>query len=171
MSKSLYTLLACSLLLPLTARADDPYLKLGVGWSRFDFDAVAENKTGFSIAYGAKYDKVWGLETGYVHFGSDSNGIFDSNGNPSTLKAQAIYLAGTGSYEMSPQAALFAKLGLAVKRYSVGGDSQTYTRWMGGIGAEWRLTKEWGASLAYDYFGKSDGLTLSQTSLSAIYHF
>ena len=42
---------------------------------------------------------------------------------------------------------------------------------MGGIGAEWRLTKEWGASLAYDYFGKSDGLTLSQTSLSAIYHF
>lgn len=171
MSKPLYALLVCSLLLPLTARADDPYVKLGIGWSRFDYSAVVENETGFSLAYGAKYDKVWGLEVGYVDFGRDRNGIFDKNGNPSSLKAQAIYLAGTGSYDMNQQAALFGKLGLAVKRYSVGGDSENYTRLMGGVGAQWRLSKEWGAALEYAYFGKAAGLTLSQTTLSAIYHF
>ena len=171
MCKPWYALLACSLLLPLTAHADDPYVKLGVGWSRFDYDAVVENETGFSIAYGARYDKVWGLEVGYVDFGRDRNGIFDNNGNPSSLKAQAIYMAGTGSYAMNPQASLYGKLGLAVKRYSVGGDSQTYTRLMGGVGAQWRLNKEWSAALEYAWFGKADGLTLSQTTLAAVYHF
>ena len=71
MSKPRYALLSFTLLLPLTARADDPYVKLGIGWSRFDDRAVVENETGFALAYGAKYDKIRGLGVGYVDFGRD----------------------------------------------------------------------------------------------------
>lgn len=164
-----HTLLASSLLLSCAAHADDPYLKLGVGQSHFDYGSLTKNMTGFSLAYGAKYDQVWGLETGYVYFGK--RGIFDWNGNPLSLKAEAIYLAGTGSMPLSPQAEVFGKLGLTVNRLSGDGDSTTRTRMMAGLGALWRFDKAWGASLEYSYFGKADSLSLSQTTLSAIYHF
>ena len=164
-------LLVCSLLLPVAAHADDPYLKLGVGWSHFDHDGVTENKTGFSIAYGAKYDKVWGLEAGYVYFGKDSNGIVDANNNPSSLKAEAVYLAGTGSMPLNAQAEVFGKLGLTLNRFSGAGDSATRSRMMAGLGAMWHFNKEWGASLDYSYFGKADSLSLHQTTLAAVYNF
>ena len=176
MKKPLLALLACSLMLPWAARADDPYLKLGVGWSRYDFGNIADtgtvnNETGLSIAYGAKYDKVWGLEAGYVHFGRTREGIFDLNDNPSSLKAEALFLAGTGSMSLNPQAEVFGKLGLTVNRLSAAGESATRTRMMAGLGAMWHLNKEWGASLEYSYFGKIDSLSLSQTTLSAVYKF
>ncbi len=176
MKKPLLALLACSLMLPWAARADDPYLKLGVGWSRYDFGSIGgqdrvNNETGFSIAYGAKYDKVWGLEAGYVHFGRTRENIFDLNNNPSRVGADALFLAGTGSMAVNPQTELFGKLGLTVNRLSDAGDSATYTRMMAGLGAMWHFNKEWGASLEYSYFGKIDSLALSQTTLSAIYKF
>lgn len=166
-----HTLLASSLLFSCAAHAEDPYLKLGVGWSHFDNGGTTENKTGFSLAYGAKYDKVWGLEAGYVYFGKDSNGTFDLNGNPPSLKAQAIYLAGTGSMPLTAQAEAFAKLGLSVNHFSSAGDSATRSRLMAGLGAMWHFDKEWAAALEYNYFGKVDSLSLSQTTLSAVYKF
>jgi hypothetical protein len=171
MSKCLYTVLLGSLLLPLAAHADDPYLKLGVGQSSFDFGPGTDRETGYAIAYGAKYDKIWGLEAGYVYFGRDSKDIFDLNGNPASLKAQAIYLSGTGSMALSPQAELIGKLGLTVNRLSGAGDSLTRTRMMAGLGGLWHFNKEWGASLEYNYFGKIDNLSLSQVTLAAVYKF
>ena len=163
MSKVLYALLACGLLLPTMAHADDPYLKLGLGWSHYRYGGlIASDETGFSIAYGAKYDKMWGLEAGYVDFGRDK--AFD-------FKAETIYLAGTGSLPLNPQVALYGKLGVAFKRYKIPGDSERFTSAMGAVGATWMLKKEWGASLEYAYYGKSSDVSLGQTTLAAVYHF
>ncbi len=171
MKKSLYAVWLGSLLLPFAAHADDPYLKVGVGRSHFDYGPVSADETGVSIAYGAKYDKRWGLEAGYVYFGRDKEDVFDSNNNPSSLKVQAVYLAGTASTMISPQFEAFGKLGATVNRYSVGPDNETSTRMMAGIGGLWHVSKEWGAALEYHYFGKAYDLTLSQISLSAVYKF
>ncbi len=163
MRKNLLVTVMGTLLLPAVALADDPYVKLGVGWSNFDYSGmVSESETGYSLAYGAKYDKMWGLEVGYVDFGRDRSIDF---------KAETLYLAGTGSWPLNPQASLYGKLGVAVKRYSTTGDSDTFTSAMGGVGAAWTFTREWGAALEYAYYGKSSGLGLSQTTLSAVYHF
>lgn len=171
MKKPLLALLACSLMLPWAARADDPYLKLGVGWSNFDYGETTDRDTGFSIAYGAKYDKVWGLEAGFVHFGKASKNVYDLNGNPSSLKADAIYLAGTGSMPLNAQTELFGKLGLTVNRYGDAGESATRTRMMAGLGALWHVSREWGVSLDYSYYGKVDALSLGQMTLAAVYKF
>ncbi len=156
-------LLGAVLLLPVAAHADDPYVKLGVGWTNYRYDGLPnDDETGFSLAYGAMYDKMWGLEVGYVDFGRDKAADF---------RAETIYLAGTGSWPLNPQAALYGKLGVAVKRYKTTGDSDTFTSAMGAVGATWSFTKEWGASLEYAYYGKSSGIAIGQTTLAAVYHF
>lgn len=156
-------LLGAALLLPLAAHADDPYVKLGVGWTNYGYSGVpSDNETGVSIAYGAMYDKMWGLEVGYVDFGRDKANDF---------KADTIYLAGTGSLPLNPQASLYGKLGVAVKRHKNAGNSDTFTSGMVGVGANWMFTREWGASLEYAYYGKSSGVSIGQTTLAATYHF
>lgn len=164
MRKNLLTmLLGATLLLPAVGHADDPYVKLGVGWTNYGYDgSPSGDETGFSLAYGAMYDKMWGLEVGYVDFGRDRSMDF---------KAEALYLAGTGQWPLNPQASLYGKLGIAAKRYSTTGNSDTFTTAMGGVGAAWRFTREWGASLEYAYYGKSAGKSIGQTTLSALYHF
>ncbi len=171
MRKSSYAVLLGSLLLPFAAHADDPYLKLGVGQSYFDYGDVTKNETGYSIAYGAKYDKVWGLEAGYVYFGRNRIDLPEDLGGPFVLKAETVYLAGTGTVALNPQAELFGKLGLAVNRTSAEGHSETRSRMMAGVGSLWHLTKEWGTSLEYNHYGREDGGSLSQLSLNAVYKF
>lgn len=156
-------LLGAALWLPLAAQADDPYVKLGVGWTNYDYSgAPSANETGVSLAYGAMYDKMWGLEVGYVDFGRDRANDF---------KAESLYLAGTGTWPLNQQTALYGKLGVAVKRYKSTGVSDTHTTGMAGVGAKWMFNKEWGASLEYAYYGKSAGITIGQTTLAAIYNF
>ncbi len=164
MRKNLTTLvLGTVLLLPVLAHADDPYMKLGLGWTNYRYDGVPnDNETGLSLAYGAMYDKMWGLEAGYVNFGRDKANDF---------RAETIYLAGTGTWPVDKQLALYGKLGLAVKRYKTTGLSDTFTTAMGAVGANWSFTKEWGASLEYAYYGKSEGIAIGQTTLAALYHF
>ena len=171
MKKTLYALLACGLMSSSLALADDPYLKLGVGRTQFDFGSGFGNEstTGFSIAYGAKYDKTWGLEAGYMYLGRSLGE--DMSGNVVRVKGEALYLAGTGSMPLNPQAELFGKLGMTINRFTLPGDSMTRTRPMAGLGGLWHLNKEWGASLEYSYLGKIDGVSLSQFTLSGGYQF
>ncbi len=162
--------LAACLLSPLAAHADGSYLKLGVGPSRYSVDGFSESKTGWLLAYGQPLDKTWGVEGGYVNFGR-LNDLEDNNGNPVSLRAQALYAAGTGRYELNPQAALYGKLGLAVKRFSAGGESETRASVLAGVGAEMRFDRHWGAALEVTHYGKMEGVTNSQAVLAATYRF
>lgn len=161
--------LAVALATPMLACAEGSYLKLGVGHSTYDVGVVNFHETGYLLAYGAMADSNWGAEVGYVDFGSTD--AFDLNDNPGQLKTRALYAAGIGAYPLSPQAAIYGKLGLAVKRYSLGSESATKTSPLLGVGARWDFNRDWGVALEYTHYGKSEGLTLSQLSLSAIYSF
>ena len=158
------------LLLPMAVIAEGSYLKAGVGQSRYSVEGFSENKTGWLLAYGAALDPTWGIEGGYVNLGR-LDGLEDDFGNPRSLRSQAVYAAGTGRYALNEQASLFAKLGLAVKRFSGEGESETRTSLMGGVGAALRFDRHWGAALEYTHYGKSDGLASSMTTLAATYSF
>lgn len=162
--------LAVTLATPMLACAEGSYLKLGVGRSTYDGGEGNFHETGYLLAYGAMADKNWGAEVGYVDFGSIGDGL-DSDGNPASLKTRALYAAGIGAYPLSPQVAIYGKLGLAVKRYTAGSDSATKTSPLLGVGARWDFNRDWGVALEYTHYGKSEGLTLSQVSLSALYSF
>ncbi len=163
--------LAVALATPMLACAEGSYVKLGVGRSSYDFGSPfpTEHKTGYSLAYGGMADGNWGAEVGYVDFGSIE--ALDLNDNPLKVKVRALYAAGIGAYPLSPQAAIYGKLGLAVKRYSGGSDSETKASPLLGVGARWDFNRDWGVALEYTHYGKNEGLTLSQISLSALYSF
>ncbi len=162
--------MALSLLLPLSAHADGSYLKIGAGQSRYSFAGDSESKTGWLLAYGAALDKTWGIEGGYVTFGR-LGGLEDLQGNPLTVQTRALYLAGTASIPLGQSFSLYGKLGAAAKRFSGGGDSETRYSPLLGVGATLDLGPQWGLALEYANYGKSDGLRLSQTSLSVLYSF
>ena len=165
-------LLAAALLSPLAAMADGGYVKLGAGRSTFHFSGLGsgadEHSTGFLLAYGAQLDPVWGVEGGLVDFGR-----FDAEFNnvPTRPTARALYAAGTGAWPITSQAAVYGKLGLAAKHYSVPGESETRASVLVGAGLRWMFSREWGAAAEYTYYGKNGDLTLSQASISAIYSF
>lgn len=163
--------LALSLLLPVAAQADGSYLKVGVGHSRFDLGGgFDDSSTGFLLAAGSAVDKTWGIEGGYVNFGS-LGGVEDLEGNPISVRTQALYAAGTGSVPLGQSASLYGKLGVAMKRLSGGGESDTKFSPMAGIGATMNLGPQWGVALEYAHYGKTEGLTLTQTSLSLLYAY
>lgn len=162
--------IALSLLLPAAAQAEGSYLKAGVGRSNFDFGGgFDDSATGALLAYGVAVDKTWGLEGGYVNFGRI--GVLDSDDNPASLRTQALYAAGTGSIPLGQGASVYGKLGVVAKRFSDGRESETKVSPMAGIGATFSLDRQWGLALEYAHYGKTESLTLTQTSLSLLYAF
>ena len=145
-------------------------MKLGVGRSTFHYPGSVpdDHPTGFLLAYGAQLDPVWGVEGGLVDFGRID---VVANNAPAKLTTRALYAAGTGAWPINSQAAVYGKLGLAAKHYSVPGESETRASVLVGAGLRWMFSREWGAAAEYTYYGKHDGLTLSQASISAIYSF
>lgn len=160
--------LAALLSLPFAAMAEGSYVKLGIGKSTWDYDSPFipnDHPTGYLLAYGMSLDPTWGVEGGLVGFGSVDDGLGGK------IRGDALYAAGTGSYPINPQAAIYGKLGLAAKRLSANGDSATRSSLMVGAGARWNFSPEWGAAIEYTHYGKTEGLTHTQTTISAIYNF
>ncbi len=157
------------LLLPLAAQADGSYLKIGAGHSRYSVAGDSESRTGWLLAYGAALDKTWGVEGGYVNFGR--LGGLEIDEDTVSFQARALYLAGTGSIPLGQSVSLYGKLGAAAKRFSGGGESETKFSPLVGVGATLNLGPQWGLALEYASYGKTEGLRLSQTSLSVLYAF
>lgn len=162
--------IALSLLLPAAAQAEGSYLKAGVGRSNFDVgQGFDDSATGALLAYGVAVDKTWGIEGGYVNFGRID--ALDLEDNPISIRTQALYVAATGSIPLGQSASLYGKLGVAAKRFSGSGESETKVSPMAGVGATMSLGSAWGVALEHAHYGKTEGLTLTQTSLSVLYAF
>lgn len=161
--------LVAAMLLPMAVMAEENYVKIGVGKSTYDYNADVPNDhpTGYLLAYGVPLGSTLGIEAGLVGFGK----VDLNDGSGDKLRVDALYAAGIGALPISQQASLYGKLGLAVKRFASGGDSATRTSALVGAGARWNFTPQWGASLEYTYYGKNGDLTLSQTTIAAIYNF
>lgn len=166
-----HVMAAAVLLAPLGAMAGGSYVKLGIGHSTFDYPGGIpdDHPSGYLLAYGMSLDPTWGVEGGLVSFGRVE--VFDSNNNLAKLSVHALYAAGTASYPINPQAAIYGKLGLGLKYFSGGGDSETRVDPVLGVGGRWMFSPQWGASVEYTHYGKDGGVALTQTTLAAIYNF
>ncbi len=172
MSRIIHKLLLAALLSsPLAAMAEGSYVKLGVGRTNIHDSASGPDThlTGVSLAYGVQLDPLWGVEGGFVRFGRATS--YNLLNQPFKVDLNALYAAGTGTWPLNSQLSAVGKLGLAVKHASGGGESVTKTSLMAGVGARWMFNKEWGTSIDYTYFGKEEGTTISQATISAIYSF
>jgi OOP family OmpA-OmpF porin len=165
MKKSLLAaLLGCVLAAPLFAHAEDSYVSVSVGNSKYDLSDTDKTATGVGIAYGQSITDMVGYEVGYVRFG---------NVKPSGFKfdAQSFYLAGVGTYPVSEAVSAYGKLGATVNRYDDDGDKHTKLRPLIGAGLGYKFTKEWSAGVEYVYFGEYLDLKMSMWSANLRYHF
>jgi len=162
-------LLGCVLAAPLFAHAEDSYVSVSVGKSKYDVPGDHEEATGVGIAYGQSITDMVGYEVGYVHFGSISP---ISNAK---LETQSFYLAGVGTYPLSETFSVYGKLGATVNRYTGELDGEkgkeTKLRPMLGAGVGYKFSKEWSAGLEYVYFGEYADLKMSMWSANLRYHF
>ena len=160
----LAALLGCVLAAPLFAHAEDSYVSVSVGNSKYDLPDTDKTATGVGIAYGQSITDMVGYEVGYVHFG-------EVKPIDTKLNAQSFYLAGVGTYPMNEAFSVYGKLGATVNHYSGNGSSETKVLPMLGAGLGYKFTKEWSAGLEYVYFGEYDNLTMSMWSANLRYHF
>lgn len=156
-------LLGCVLAAPLFAHAEDSYVSVSVGNSKYDHPGFDKTATGVGIAYGQSITDMVGYEVGYVHFGNVKPLGFK-------LDTQSFYLAGVGTYPLSETVSVYGKLGATVNRYD-DGDINTKLRPMIGAGLGYKFTKEWSAGVEYVYFGEYSDLKMSMWSANLRYHF
>jgi opacity protein-like surface antigen len=157
-------LLGCVLAAPLFAHAEDSYVSVSVGNSKYDHPGFDKTATGVGIAYGQSITDMVGYEVGYVHFGNVKPLGFK-------LDTQSFYLAGVGTYPLSETVSVYGKLGATVNRYDDDGDINTKLRPMIGAGLGYKFTKEWSAGVEYVYFGEYSDLKMSMWSANLRYHF
>jgi OOP family OmpA-OmpF porin len=169
-------LLGVALLVPVAAHAEESYLKLGVGQSKYDGSVAEKNELATSLAYGFAFDKSVGIELGYINFGTlkELEGL-----SPTSIQREAFYLAGVGYLPMTNSLSFFGKVGLAVNRteesFSAflvqGGESTTKTKPMAGVGVSYSLTKKIAGVAEYQHFGKSNGIKASALTFGLTYRF
>ena len=157
-------LLGCVLAAPLFAHAEDSYVSVSVGNSKYDHPNLDKSATGVGIAYGQSVTDMVGYEVGYVHFGNVKSSGFK-------FDTQSFYLAGVGTYPLSEAVSVYGKLGATVNRYDDDGDKHTKLRPMIGAGLGYKFTKEWSAGVEYVYFGEYLDLKMSMWSANLRYHF
>ena len=157
-------LLGCVLAAPLFAHAEDSYVSVSVGNSKYDHPGFDKTATGVGIAYGQSITDMVGYEVGYVHFG---------NVKPLGVKldTQSLYLAGVATYPLSEAVSVYGKLGGTVNRYEEAGDNRAKLRGLIGAGLGYKFSKEWSAGLEYVYFGEYSDLKMSMWSANLRYHF
>ena len=165
-------LLGAALAIPFAAQAEGSYVKFGLGQSEYKNGFGSENETAASLAYGYSFDKNFGVEIGYINFGTykENNAIYSE-----TLKRQALYVAGVGSLPITDAFSLFAKLGVASNKYEnefvSGGSSQsehiTKTKSMYGLGLSYNFTKEIAGTLEYQDFGKVGADKIKASAITA----
>ncbi len=160
------------------------YVGIGVGQGHASIPGVSATVSGISVngsegktkdtAYklflGYQYTPHWGLELGYNDLGdkysaniSATNGVQTLAGDV-TAKIDNWYVAAVGTVPYGNGFSLFGKVG-AVRNTTKGGDlclggvcaSTGDTHHSGlflGVGAEYAFTKQLGARLGYEDFGK-----------------
>jgi OOP family OmpA-OmpF porin len=160
------------------AFAQNVYVTGSVGYAEqkveIDAGSAKENDTGYSAAVGYRFTPNFGVEGGYVSFGkvSDSEGAVSAS-----LKPESYYAAVVGTYPVSAQVSLSAKVGVARSSTklsvtdgvtSVSAKPKNTTA-MFGIGAAYAVTPSLAIVAEYQYFGKvmdEDGFNVKASLLS-----
>ncbi len=152
------------------AHAQESYVAVGVGQSEYSA-GITEHKTAASLAFGQTLSPNYGYEVGYINFGKLSGA-----GEPGSFQSQAVYLSGVGTLPVNESLAAFGKLGVAAvytkATGSFGDDdsrsqSETKAKLMASLGLSYKFSKEWAATLEYQYFGKVSDADVRLTAWTA----
>lgn len=136
---------------------------------------VTKSDTAFQIAGGYRFTPNVGAEVGYTNLGKAE---ISAQGESASSKPQAIHLAVTGAWNVSPEFAVTGKLGAAHTRtklgfrdaFGSGSQTESRTSLMYGVGASYTFTPYVAVIVEYQDFGKivdRDGASLKAHVVSA----
>ena len=128
-----------------------------------------DSDTAFKLYGGYQFNPTFGVEAGYNYLGKGELAV----GPSISAKPESIYLAGTATFPVNQEFAVFGKLGAARTRtkLNVVGDADTEYRnsAVAGIGASYAFTKDISGVVEYEDFGKvvkRDGGSLKANLIS-----
>jgi OOP family OmpA-OmpF porin len=168
--------LSCNLAL---AAEPGAYVSASVGSAeqKLSFDGlnITKSDTAFQIAGGYRFTPNVGAEFGYTNLGKAE---ISAQGMTASSKPQAIHLAVTGAWNVSPEFAVTGKLGAAHTRTkgevrgggSSESDTESRTSVTYGVGVSYTFAPNVAAIVEYQNFGKiakDDGVDLKAHVVSA----
>jgi OOP family OmpA-OmpF porin len=111
-------------------------------------------KTLFRIAGGYQFTPEWGTEVSYADYGKASAGMI--LGTTVDWQISGFQLSGTGTFQLSDEFDLIAKLGIARTKLTLSGGvsaTATSTKLASGIGAQYNFNKKYSARIQYEDLG------------------
>ncbi len=160
------------------AQAEGAYIGAGVSAIKLqgggdDYKASAKLFGGYDL------DKNWGVEAGYINFGSSSSQFGPIK---SSMDGYATYLAGKAMMPINEQFSLIGKLGVSnvkSKLSNTGGVvgpssvSQSRTNPYASIGAQYNLNKQVALTADVEHIGETRnfGVKSAAVTLGARYNF
>ncbi len=177
--------IGAAMVLPMVAQAQaqaqgqSAYVGVSAGRAEGKLSAddfsFKDNDTGYKVFGGYDFDNIFGVQAGYVDFGS-GEGTFA--GDTLSVKPKAFYVAGTATYNIDPQFSLSAKVGASANRTKFNGTVDgasgertiNKTTAMFGVGAAYNFDKNFSVLVEYENFGKAvdeNGTSLKTSLISA----
>lgn len=171
---TILALLGLNVALMQTSHANEWSIAGLVGQSSFDLSEGncigsceiddSDTSMGISVAYG--FTENWGLEAGYIDFGSANvNGSLNTFTYQATADASAIYLTGTGTYFFSDQVSITGRLGIAsldVKASALTfSESDSSEEVMLGVSADYHFNDQISTGLRFDSVSDVDAISLT----------
>jgi len=166
MKKQLLAVLIGTILVaPLMAHAEGSYIGFNAGHSNQDVSVDGQgsqtySSTGYKLYGGYGFTKNFGVEVGYVDFGSASTPNFHGLPvNATSIQPSAAYVAATATLPLNDQFSLLAKVGASFNHLKVdtiysGIFSQNKTTALLGVGASYSINKNLILVAEYEDFGK-----------------
>ena len=125
--------------------------------------------TAFDINAGYRFNRNWGVEAAYTHFGEfNLNSTTGTDTLSGKYKAHALSLAGMGYLPLTPNWSVYGKAGLArtsadldvssdTGATAVSNQSESKTSWLFGAGLQYDFTSAYFAKAGWDHFNSVGG--------------
>lgn len=134
----------------------------------------SDSAIGINLSY--NFTNMWGVELGYMDLGqtsaflnltiTDPDVIFIDTGTnttsteltPEFIDTEAVYLAGTVTFDLSEKFSVTGRLGVSNVEYDLISNlfesefNEDSTSVFAGLSLNYSLTEKWGVKLRYDYF-------------------
>ncbi|HEX6550269.1 MAG TPA: outer membrane beta-barrel protein [Gammaproteobacteria bacterium] len=153
---------------------------------------TSDNDNSFRISGGYQFNRYFGVEGGWVDFGSaelDLTSTSPAGTGSGKIKAHGLFVVGTGMYPFTDQWSVFGRFGTidGHKDFTWSGtgslaglgSNQSSTDWKltYGVGVDWMFHSNWSARAAYDQYAnignhnKTGEDNINVISVGIVYHF